>query len=35
MGIDPAARYDVIAFGGEAAAGRVFYRAGSSRSFDV
>lgn len=28
MGDDPSARYDVIAFGGEAGAGEVFYRAG-------
>ncbi|WP_245803162.1 DUF411 domain-containing protein [Acuticoccus yangtzensis] len=28
MGNDPQARYDVFAFGGEAAEGRVFYRAG-------
>ena len=28
MGDDPTARYDVIAFGGEAGAGAVYYRAG-------
>ncbi|WP_281968005.1 DUF411 domain-containing protein [Roseovarius nanhaiticus] len=28
MGDDPAARFDVIAFGGDAGAGEVFYRAG-------
>lgn len=35
MGSDPTARFDVIAFGGDAAAGRVFYRAGTPRPFDV
>lgn len=35
MGNDPAARYDVIAFGGDAGAGRVFYRAGTATPFDV
>ena len=29
MGDDPAARFDVIAFGGEAAAGRIYYKAGT------
>ncbi len=29
MGDDPAARYDVVAFGGSASEGEVFYRAGS------
>lgn len=29
MGDDPAARYDVMAFGGEAGGGEVFYQAGS------
>ncbi|MBM2578152.1 CopG family transcriptional regulator [Jannaschia sp. Os4] len=33
MGDDPAARYDVIAFGGAAGAGRVFYRAGTAQPF--
>ena len=33
MGDDPAARYDVIAFGGTAGAGSVFYRAGTSAPF--
>ena len=33
MGDDPAARYDVIAFGGAAGAGRVFYRAGTADPF--
>ena len=33
MGDDPAARYDVIAFGGAAGAGRVFYRAGTDAPF--
>ncbi len=33
MGDDPAARYDVIAFGGDAGAGRVFYRAGTPEPF--
>jgi hypothetical protein len=33
MGDDPAARYDVIAFGGAAGAGRVFYRAGTAEPF--
>jgi hypothetical protein len=33
MGDDPAARYDVIAFGGKAGADRVFYRAGTAEPF--
>lgn len=33
MGDDPNARFDVIAFGGDAADGRVFYRAGSEAPF--
>ena len=33
MGDDPAARYDVLAFGGEAGKGRVFYRAGTPDPF--
>ena len=33
MGDDPAARYDVIAFGNTAGAGRVFYRAGTAEPF--
>ncbi|KIT17128.1 DUF411 domain-containing protein [Jannaschia aquimarina] len=33
MGDDPDARYDVIAFGGTAGAGRVFYRAGTADPF--
>ena len=33
MGDDPSARYDVIAFGGEAGAGTVFYRAGTAQPF--
>ncbi len=33
MGDDPSARYDVIAFGGDAGAGRVFYRAGTPEPF--
>jgi hypothetical protein len=33
MGDDPAARYDVIAFGGEAGGGTVFYRAGTAEPF--
>ncbi len=28
MGLDPAARYDVMAFGGDAGEGEVFYQAG-------
>ncbi len=35
MGDDPNARFDVIAFGGEAGAGRVFYRAGTPQPFQV
>ena len=35
MGDDPSARYDVIAFGGEAGAGTVFYRAGTAQPFAV
>lgn len=35
MGNDPAARFDVIAFGGEAGAGTVFYRAGTANPFDT
>lgn len=33
MGDDPAARYDVIAFGGTAGTGTVFYRAGTAQPF--
>lgn len=33
MGDEPTAIYDVIAFGGEAGAGRVFYRAGRQQPF--
>ena len=33
MGDDPAALFDVIAFGGDAGAGRVFYRAGTPEPF--
>ena len=33
MGDDPSARYDVIAFGGDAGVGRVFYRAGTPEPF--
>ncbi|MFO6463432.1 DUF411 domain-containing protein [uncultured Jannaschia sp.] len=33
MGDDPSARFDVIAFGGAAGAGRVFYRAGTPDPF--
>ncbi|CTQ48544.1 DUF411 domain-containing protein [Jannaschia donghaensis] len=33
MGDDPAARFDVIAFGGAAGDGRVFYRAGTNQPF--
>ena len=33
MGDDPSARYDVIAFGEDAGAGRVFYRAGTPEPF--
>ncbi|TFL18845.1 DUF411 domain-containing protein [Jannaschia formosa] len=33
MGDDPAARYDVLAFGGTAGAGTVFYRAGTADPF--
>ena len=33
MGDDPAARYDVIAFGGAAGEGRVFFRAGTAQPF--
>lgn len=35
MGDDPNARFDVIAFGGSAGAGSVFYRAGTARPFDI
>ncbi|MBJ3762544.1 CopG family transcriptional regulator [Maribius pontilimi] len=35
MGDDPTARFDVIAFGGAAGAGAVFYRAGTPRPFAV
>jgi hypothetical protein len=35
MGDDPAARYDVIAFGAAAGAGRVFYRAGTPEPFAI
>ena len=35
MGDDPSARYDVIAFGGDAGAGRVFYRAGTPEPFAI
>ncbi|MEO0945313.1 MAG: DUF411 domain-containing protein [Pseudomonadota bacterium] len=33
MGDDPAARYDVMAFGGAAGRGRVYYRAGTPQPF--
>ncbi|MEN0087543.1 MAG: DUF411 domain-containing protein [Pseudomonadota bacterium] len=33
MGDDPSARYDVIAFGGKAGSGAVFYRAGTPQPF--
>lgn len=33
MGDDPSARYDVIAFGGAAGRGRVYYRAGTPQPF--
>ncbi len=35
MGDDPAARHDVLAFGGTAAGGTVFYHAGTPAPFDV
>ena len=35
MGDDPSARFDVIAFGHEAGAGTVYYRAGTTRPFDT
>lgn len=35
MGDDPAARFDVIAFGGDAGEGRVYYRAGTAAPFSV
>lgn len=35
MGDDPSAQFDVIAFGGDAGAGAVFYRAGTARPFDI
>lgn len=35
MGDHPSARYDVIAFGGEAGAGTVYYRAGVAQPFDT
>ena len=35
MGDDPSARYDVIAFSGDAGAGRVFYRAGTPEPFAI
>ncbi len=35
MGDDPSAYYDVIAFGGAAGAGAVFYRAGTAQPFDI
>ncbi|MDT0683093.1 DUF411 domain-containing protein [Roseicyclus sp. F158] len=35
MGDDPAARFDVIAFGGTPGAGRVYYRAGTAQPFEV
>ena len=35
MGDDPSARYDVIAFGGEAGTGMVYYRAGTAQPFDT
>jgi hypothetical protein len=35
MGDDPTARFDVLAFGGVAKAGRVYYRAGTERPFEV
>ncbi|SLN45835.1 hypothetical protein ROJ8625_02206 [Roseivivax jejudonensis] len=33
MGDDPSARFDVIAFGGAAGAGQVYYRAGTAQPF--
>lgn len=35
MGDDPAARFDVIAFGGDSGNGRVFYRAGTPQPFAI
>ena len=35
MGDDPSAHYDVIAFGGEAGTGTVYYRAGTAQPFDT
>jgi hypothetical protein len=35
MGDDPSARYDVIAFGRQAGAGAVYFRAGTARPFDI
>ena len=35
MGNAPSARYDVIAFGGEAGTGTVYYRAGTVQPFDT
>ena len=35
MGDDPAARFDVIAFGGAAGAGQVYYRAGTAQPFAI
>lgn len=35
MGDDPSARFDVIAFGGEAGAGQVYYRAGVGQPIDT
>ena len=35
MGDNPSARYDVIAFGGEADTGKVYYRAGTAQPFDT
>ena len=35
MGDDPTARFDVIAFGGKAGSGTVFYRAGTAQPFEV
>ncbi len=35
MGDDPSARFDVIAFGGEAGSGTMYYRAGTAQPFDT
>lgn len=35
MGDDPSARFDVIAFGGDAGDGRGFYRAGTPQPFAI